>query len=132
MLKNISTELKDRKVIISSLWIVVMLNMIFADILSLFIPGAIAEVMAGSADGVTFSGELMLIAAIIIEIPIIMIFLSRILKHKTNRLLNIVAAVITIIFVVGGGSLDLHYIFLATVEVICMLSIIVMAWKWRE
>ena len=121
MLRSKTIESIDRKVVISSLWIVVMLNMIFADILSLMIPGALTELMTGTVEGVTLSAELMLIAAFILEIPIMMVLLSRLLKHKINRILNISASLITIVFVIGGGSLDLHYIFLATVEVICMI-----------
>jgi len=132
MLRSKTIESIDRKVVISSLWIVVMLNMIFADILSLMIPGALTELMTGTVEGVTLSAELMLIAAFILEIPIMMVLLSRLLKYKPNRILNIVASLITIVFVIGGGSLDLHYIFLAAVEVICMIAIIIIALKWRE
>ena len=74
---------------------------------------------------------LMLVAAIFVEIPVMMIFLSRVLKYRANRLANIIAGVITILFVVGGGSLTLHYLFIAAVEVICMLLIIWYAWRWQ-
>lgn len=121
----------DRKVLLSSLWIVVMFNMVFADILSFMVPGNLNEVITGVVDGISMSGELMLIAAFMLEIPIAMILLSRILKRPLNRVLNIAAAVITIVFVVGGGSLDLHYIFLAGVEVVCMIVIIWKAWTWK-
>ena len=36
-----TTELKDTKVLLSTLWIVVMINMLKADILSLYIPGVL-------------------------------------------------------------------------------------------
>lgn len=114
---------RDVKTLISSLWIVVMFNMVFADILTLYIPKFIQEVVAG-ATPVQITESLMLIMAVIIEIPIIMIFLSRILKYKANKITNTVAAIITILFVVLGGSLIPHYIFFASVEVICMLLII--------
>lgn len=116
---------------ISTLWIVVMFNMIFADILMLFIPELLQEFLSGSTP-VLITQELMLIMAVIIEIPIAMIFLSRVLRPKINRWVNIVAAIITILFVVGGGSLVLHYIFFATVEVVCLLSILIYAWKWKQ
>jgi hypothetical protein len=122
----------DRKVLISTLWIVVMFNMVFADILAFMIPGNLEEVITGTVDGISMSGELMFIAAIMLEIPIAMIFMSRVLGRKSNRLLNIAAAIITIIFVVGGGSLELHYIFMAGIEVICMLYIIQLAWTWKD
>lgn len=41
--------MEDRKVMLSTLWVVVMINMIFADILSFMIPGALEEIMTGSA-----------------------------------------------------------------------------------
>ncbi len=123
---------KNTKMILSTLWIVVMMNMIFADILGFMLPGALAEIMTGYGGAVKLTQAAMLIAALFLEIPIAMIFLSKVLKHKTNRLFNIIAASITILFVVGGGSLTLHYIFFAGVEVICMLAIIILSWKWKE
>ena len=68
--------------------------------------------------------------AILMVIPIIMVILSLTLKYSANRWANIIAAAITIVFVIGGGSTYLHYIFFATVEVVCMLLIVWYAWKW--
>ncbi len=119
----------DGRVKISMLWIVVMINMAFADILSFITPGALQEMMTGTAGGIQLNQVLILVFAVLIEIPIAMIFLSRVLKPKLNRVMNLVAGVITIVFVIGGGSAYLHYIFIATVEVLCMLAIMWMAWK---
>lgn len=119
--KKISeTDIRTR---FSILWIVVMLNMIFADILTLFIPEFLQNFVSGTTP-FPITQQVMLVMAIIIEIPIIMILLSQILKPKTNYWTNIIASIITIIFVVGGGSLIPHYIFFATIEVICLVMII--------
>ncbi len=120
----------DTKVKLSTLWIIIMFNMVFADILSLFIPWMLEELIEFAGD--TPISHLMLIGAIIHQIPIFMIFLSRILNYKTNRILNITASIITIIYVIWGGSLFPHYIFIATVEVILMLYIIKISYNWRE
>ena len=120
----------DTKVLLSTLWIVVMINMLKADILSLYIPGAIEEVIKFA--GGTPITLLMLSGAIMMEISIAMIILSRFLKYKLNRWLNIIVSVITIVFIVGGGSTYPHYIFIAAVEVICLLLIIWNAWKWSN
>ncbi len=125
------TDKTDLKVLFSTLWIVVMFNMIFADILTLYIPELLQEVVTGSTP-VQITQELMLCMAIIIEIPIAMIFLSRVLKYRANRWANIIAGVITILFVVVGGSLVLHYIFFAAIEVVCLSLIIWYAWKWPK
>lgn len=127
---NKTIEMKDMKVKLSALWIVVMFNMLFADVLMLFLPGFLQNLIAGTTS-VQITQELMLVMAIIIEIPIAMIFLSRVLKPKANRVANIIAAIITILFVTAGGSLILHYIFFATIEVVALLAIIVLAWKLK-
>ena len=129
--KSIRLESMDIKERISILWIVVMMNMIFADILSFMLPEFLNEVMTGNTP-IQITPGILLVFAIILEIPIIMIFLSRVLDGKANRWANIVAAVITIIFVVGGGSLHLHYIFFGAAEVLILLLIMTYAWKMEE
>jgi len=124
------TTKMDTKVLLSTLWIVVMINMLKADILSLYIPGAAEE--AAKTAGETPITQLMLVGAIMMEISIVMIILSRVLRYRVNRWVNILTGLITIAFVVGGGAPYPHYIFIATVEVICLLVIIWSAWKWTE
>ena len=119
----------DTKVLLSSLWIVVMINMLKADILSLYIPGALDELVSFAGD--TPIPQLMLGGAVIMEIAIVMIVLSHVLTYRVNRWANIIVAVLMIAFVVGGGSTYPHYIFIAVVEVVCLLLIIGIAWRWR-
>lgn len=118
----------DIKVRLSTLWILVMFNMIFADIFSIMvelvnkdtlqIPGDVKIVMA--------------IAAIVTNIPIFMIFLSRMLKPKLNKITNIVAGVLTLIYVIGGGDFAPHYIIIASIETALLIAIIIYAWKWKQ
>jgi len=125
-----TTKKIDTKVLLSTLWIVVMINMLKADILSLHIPGA-AEEVAKTA-GETPISLLMLGGAIMMEISIVMIILSRVLKYGVNRWVNIVTSIITITFIWGGAASYPHYLFIGTVETICLLLIIWFAWKWTE
>ena len=122
--------MKDTKTLLSTLWIVVMINMLKADILSLYIPGTLDDLAKFA--GETPITQLMLGGAIMMETSIVMIFLSRILKYKANRWANIIIGALTILFVIGGGSPYPHYIFIATIEVLCLLLIIGLAWKWRN
>jgi hypothetical protein len=126
-----TTQMEDMKAKLSTLWIFLMFNMVFADILSFMYPGFLKQIMTGYAEGTQITPEFLLIAAIVTEIPIAMVFLSRLLKYGANRWVNIIGGVITILWVIGGGSPTLHYIFIATVEVVCALFIIWLAWKWR-
>lgn len=125
-----NAPIMDIRMKLSTLWIVVMFTMVFADIVGFLNPGTLKAMMDGAV-GIQITQGVLLAFAVLIEIPIIMIFLSRILNYKLNRWLNIIAAVITILFVVGGGSPYLYYIFFASVEVICMLVIIWTAWNWK-
>ncbi len=121
----------DMKIRLSTLWIFVLFNMVFADIVGFMNPGALQQIITGAV-GFEITQELLLVFSILLEIPIAMILLSRVLKYRANRVANIVAAVISILFVIGGGSGYLSYIFFATVEVISMSLIIWYAWTWRE
>jgi hypothetical protein len=130
---NIKTTGKiDTKVLLSTLWIVVMINMLKADILSLYIPGALEEVARTSASEGASIPQLMLGAAIIGQLAIAMIVLSRVLKYGINRWVNIVVGIVTIAYIWGGMSSYPHYIFIASVETLCLLLIVWFAWKWRN
>jgi len=125
---NKSTTGIDPKVKLSLLWIFVVLNMAYADILSLMDPTSpIREVMAGApmpAGG-------LVVGAILMETSIAMVILSWILNYKVNRWVNIIIGALNILYVVRGGH-GPYYVFFATVEVACMLLIIWFAWKWTN
>lgn len=119
--------MEDNKVRLSTLWIFVMFNMVFADIIGFLHPGALEEMIAMKP-----SQAVLLAFSMLLEIPIAMIFLSRILRNKVNRLANIFAGVTTILFVIGGGNTSASYLFFATIEVASVVTIILCAWKWTE
>ncbi|WP_051554671.1 DUF6326 family protein [Maribacter antarcticus] len=118
----------DVKVRLSTLWIVVMLNLVFADILTIIV----GLVLENTLDDII--GEVkttMAVAAVLTNIPILMIYFSRVLPYKINRSLNIGAAILTSIYVVGGGSLMPHYLICAGIEVVVLFVIIRNAYHWR-
>jgi hypothetical protein len=121
----------DTRTKLSVLWIVVMMNMIFADILSFMMPGTLQDIISGNMP-MKITQSLLLVFALLLEVPIMMILLSMVLDRRINRVANLSATVITIVFIVAGGSGSLHYIFFASVEVIVMLYIAWTAYGWRE
>ena len=126
----ISATKIETKTLLSTLWIVVMINMLKADILSLYIPGATEELARTAGD--TPIPLLMLGGAVMMEISTLMILLSRVLKYRVNRWANIIMSLIAIAFVIGGGVSYPHYLFIAAVEVVCLLLIVWFAWTWRN
>jgi uncharacterized protein DUF6326 len=127
-----TSEKMDTKVLLSTLWIVVMINMAYADILSLHIPGVFDEVAKTSVSTGASIPQLMLGGAIMMEIPAAMIILSRVLKYEVNRWVNIIVGIFTIAYIWGGAASYPHYIFIAMVETLCLLLIIWNTWKWRN
>jgi hypothetical protein len=127
-----TTKKIDTKVLFSTLWVVVMINILTADILSLHIPGS-EEILAktSASTGVPIP-QLMLVGAIMNELAIAMIILSRVLKYGVNRWVNIIVGIVTIAYIWVGVVPYPHYPFIATVETICLLLIIWNAWKWAN
>lgn len=123
--------MEDMKVKLSTLWIFVMFNMIFADIVGFMEPGTLEKMMTGDV-GIEITPGLLLVFSILLEIPIAMVLLSRVLKYNANRWANIIAGIITILYVIGGGTVSLSYIFFASIEVVCMALIVWYAWTWPK
>ncbi len=116
----------ETRVRLSMLWIFVLLNMAYADIVSLMDPiSPIRKVM----EGATLPPGGLLAGAILMETAIAMVLLSWVLKRGANRWVNISVSALNIVAVVTGGQ-GLYYAFFATIEVLCMLLIIWSAWKW--
>ncbi|MGJ8685682.1 MAG: DUF6326 family protein [Nonlabens sp.] len=116
----------NTRIKLSILWLLVILNIIIADILSIIVELVNKNTLDILGEVKTTMG----IAAILLNIPVLMIFFSKSLKYKTNRIINIIASLITLLFVIGGGSLLPHYIICVSIEVIILILIIRTAWKW--
>jgi len=118
--------------LLSTLWIFVILNMFARDIHELGRPGMLEQVMSGVVDGVTVTDELMLLGGIMFEVFIIMVVLSQVLKYKINRCVNMIMSLIAIAIVVMTNlSPDLDNIFFMIIEIISLVAIIVIAWRWK-
>jgi len=129
--KKIGTNMK---VWLSTLWIFVSVNYIFCDVLSLMEPGALKDLVNGTG-AIQMTQGLLLAAGISLEIPFVMIVLSRALNYKINRGLNIVAGILMVIYQLASffaGPSALHYIFFSIIEILGDLLIAVLAWKWRN
>lgn len=121
--------MKIKKETITAMWLFVVINMLSTGIISFMKPEFLKGIQ-NCHEGAPENISILLLAAIIMmEIPIAMVFLSRILKKESSRWLNIVAGIITILTIFLGGSKDPYYLFSGTIEVICLLFIIYSAWS---
>lgn len=69
----------DKKMLLSTLWILVTLNYLFCDIMGLMDVNQLKQYLTGNVNGMEMSENFLLGAAILIEIPIAMILLSSII-----------------------------------------------------
>jgi hypothetical protein len=124
-------KMSDIRGRLSTLWIVIMFNMLYADILSFLNPEFLRELMTGYAEGIRVTQQLLVGAAVMAEIPILMVLLARIMKPTVNRRANFVAIPLTAAFIIGGGSTSPHYLFLAAIELVCLALILRNVWRWQ-
>lgn len=117
--------MQDVKVRLSTLWVFMLFNFLYADVMGLFDPGLSSSM----------TQEALLAASFLMEIPIAMVLLSRALKYRPNRWANILAG--AFMAIVQGSTLfiggtTLYYVFFSAIEIPCLLFIVWTAWRWDE
>lgn len=125
--------MKDRKVILSTLWIFAVLNYIYADVFSLMDPVILKKLTTGYIGPLHITQGFLLGAAVLMETAIAMVLLSRVLKYRANRWINIIAGAIHTAAVFSSmfvGTPILYSIFFGTIEIACTSFIVWYAWAW--
>ena len=111
-----------------------MFNYLYGDLIALMDCKLLKQFMAGKTGGFQITEGFLLGAAILMEIPIAMVFLSRVLNYKANRWINIIAGIIMTVVqflsVFSGTTPTLYYIFFSIIEIACTSLIVWFAWKW--
>jgi hypothetical protein len=110
------------------LWVFVILNYLYGDVaMVIFRPAAYQAIAARMSDA------LILGAAVLMELLIAMVLLSRVLRYPANRWANIGGGVVATVFAAATLSprAPSFYVFLSLVEILCTLFIVWYAWTWR-
>ena len=134
-----TAAMKDRRLILSTLWIFAMFNYLYADVYGLFFNPVLQkeltkQLAAGYVGSIQITQEFVLVTAVLMETAIAMVLLSRVLKYSANRWANIIAGLFHTAFVswsLIGETPNLFYAFFAAIEIACTLFIVWYAWKWR-
>lgn len=121
------------KGLLTALWVFLSVNYIYRDVLSSMEAGTLKGYLAGFVGNISVTQVFLLTAAIMLEIPFVMIIISWILNGKANRWANIIAAILLIAIEIGtmgfGTAPTLHYLFYSVIVIVCNLFIIRYAWK---
>lgn len=125
-------EVQDKKVLLSTMWIFLMFCIAYADIIGFIEPGTLQKIINGNV-GFKLTHPIILLISLFQAIPIAMILVSRWFRRDVNRWLNILASVLTLLYVLGGGNWESSsYIVFASLEVVALIGIIWLAWNWRS
>ena len=105
---------------LSLLWIFATLNYLYCDVVTLMDPSLLKGFLAGNAGGVPVSQGFLLAAGVLVEIPMAMAVLSRLLNGSANRWANAGAG--TVMTAVQLASLFVkapapYYLFFSIIEI---------------
>jgi hypothetical protein len=118
----------DTRIILAGLWVALMLTYLWGDVLRIFAGDVEPGKLTGGAEAT--QGMWLFIAAIML-IPIVMIVLTLTLKYPAIRWLNIVVAILLVVFNLAGlpykGAYDN---FLILVSFVFNALTVWYAWKW--
>ncbi len=125
---RVNPETANRRAILSTLWIFVLFNYLYADLaMMIFSPAAYVRAAAGMGPG------FILLLAVLMEVPIAMTLLSQVLPYAVNRWANILAGAEGTAWVgltLSGGAPPPFYIFIAIIEMAATAFIAWYAWTW--
>jgi putative exporter of polyketide antibiotics len=117
----------DTRIILSGLWVATMLTYLWGDVLRIMA----GDVKPGEIKGVVPTQGMWLLIAIIMLIPIVMVVLTLTVKYPAIRWVNIIVAILVVVFNLFGlpykGAYDN---FLIVVSFVFNALTIWYAWRW--
>ncbi len=122
--------MEDMRIKLSALWVSLMLTNLLGDVLRIFA----GDTIAGEIEGVQITQGVWLGIAVLMVIPVFMVFLSLSLNYKANRWANIIVALFYFVFNLIGLPTypSLYDQFLIIVGLGFNLLTVWHAWKWPE
>lgn len=127
--------MKDKNQLLSTTWIFVTLNYLYCDLIGLMDSTLLKQYLTGNVDGLAINESFLLYAGILMEIPIVMVLLSKILPKNINCWANIIAGSIKTIAMIATffiGTVTIYYLFFAIIEIATTIFIVVYALKWLK
>jgi hypothetical protein len=137
MKNRILEDLKiNVKIKLAALWVALMFFYLYNDVFTFYRKEFIEEVLSGEVGGFQITQLFMLGAAILMAIPIFMVFLSLVLPAKVNRWTNIIVgvflAVVLLATLLVPGELWAYYALYMILEAVFIVLIVWHAWKWPK
>jgi hypothetical protein len=123
----------NRQTLLSTLWIVLVLDYLYCDVLGLHEPAYLAGILAGELNGITFTPAFSVAAGLLMQVPIVMVLLSRVLGRRVGRWVNIGAASFMALVqtaTIFVGTTTPLYLLYSIIEIALCVAILVLAARW--
>jgi len=127
--------MENKKALLSTIWIFVTLNYLYYDLIGLMDSSLLKQYLTGSIDGIEINEQFLLYASFLMEIPIAMVLLSRVLKKNLNCWFNITTGSIKTLVMIATlfiGTTTSYYMFFACIEIATTLYIVWFAINWLK
>jgi len=117
----------NTRIILSGIWAATMLTFLLGDVLRIFS----GDFEKGEMAGMQITQGLWLLIAVIMLVPIIMVVITLTLPYPAIRWVNIIAAILWIVFnLIGLPYKGAYDNFLIVVSFVFNALVIWYAWKW--
>ena len=131
-MKTKKMDMKDK---LSLLWIFALFNYLYCDIVTLMDSSVLTELLRGYAGSIQITQGFLLGASVLVEIPIAMVLLSRVLSYRANRWGNLIAGATMTVVQISSlfvGTPTNYYVFFSIIEIATTSLIVWYAWNWKE
>ncbi len=108
------------RTVVASLWLFVLLNYLYCDVLGLFDPTTLRELMTGTVAGMQVGPAFLFASAVLMTIPIAAVLITRIAPHRLARWYSVVAGVVMTLVQLGSlaiGTATAFYWYFSVIEV---------------
>ena len=123
----------DVRLRIAALWAATMLVFAYVDLFSLYRPDVRAGLEQGTIAVFDVGQLFLLLVTVYVAVPAAMVYLSLVLPHRANRIVNIVLPAFYGVTIIGAAIGEWgYYVFGSVIEVVLLALVVVHAAQWRR
>ncbi|MHA7057834.1 DUF6326 family protein [Aquimarina sp. M1] len=131
-MEQITLSWKNERYKLFSLWLFIIFNIIFRDIHQMTLKSHLEMLLTGYYNGMEVTETIMLLGAVIVNIPISMLLVSLFTKQHINKRINIIAGSLMPLILLTTTPTDMDDIFHLTIEILALISIVTTSFNWKK
>ena len=127
--------MKTKNELFTFLWIFVLLNYLYCDIVGLMDATLLKQYLTGKVGGMDITQEFLLGGGILMEIPIAMILISKFAGFQVNKWSNLGAGLIMSLVQIASlliGKPTNYYFFFSIIEISTTITICYLSITWKN